>query len=125
MIPLFKYLFAKIYFFYRDTLHVRTRTHLYSSFVLALMLFANIFALTNTIALLFFDKMILGSGSHYYIYVGNAVMLAVLVIVSFKRRYVALISEMQSLTDAEKKRLTVIANNYVSLSLIALVPFIA
>lgn len=125
MILLFKYLFAKIYLFYRDTLHVRTRIHLYSSFVLSLILFANIFVLINLISYLFFDEIVLVTGLQYYIYAGNAVMLAVLIIVSSKRRYNILISQMQSLPESEKARLTVIAQVYVWVSLITLVPFIA
>jgi hypothetical protein len=68
--------------------------------------------------------MILGSGSHYFIYVGNAVVFTVLIVPSFKHRYVAVIKEIQALPSLDKKKLTVIANVYMALSMLTLVPFI-
>lgn len=124
MLRLFKYLFVKIYIFYRDRLHVRTRTHLYTSFVLSLILFANVFVLTNAVALFFSNDIILSTSSYDYLYAGNAVMFSVLFIVSFKRRYIALINEIRALPDTENTKLALIAKVYVGLSLLALVPFI-
>lgn len=124
MLQLFKYLFARIYFFYRDTLHVRARTHLYTSFVMSLILFANVFVLANTVSILLLDRVILGIGSYSFIYVGNAVMFTVLAAVSFKHRYATVIQEIQALPNHYKKRLTVIAGVYVLLSMLALVLFV-
>lgn len=125
MLRLFKYLFVKIYLFYRDILHIKNRTHLYTSFVLSLLLFANIFVLTNVVTLLIFNKMILSTNSYYYIYAGNVVMLSVLIIVSFKRRYIALVNEIRLLPDTEEKKIARVAKAYVVLSLLALVPFVS
>lgn len=124
MLPLFKYLFATIYLFYRDILHVRTRTHFFTSFVMALILLANVFVLVNALSILLLDRVILGIRSYSFIYLGNSVMFAVLAAVSFKQRYAIVIHEIQALPNHEKKRLKIIASVYVVLSMLALVPFI-
>lgn len=124
MLQLFKFTFSRIYLFYHEVLHVRTRTHYYTSFVLSLLVFANIFALVNAFTLFFLDRMVLGVQSNYFIYVGNAVMFSILIVVSIKRKYLAVIKEITGLPDDERKRLSTISNVYVIVSLLALLPFI-
>jgi uncharacterized protein YjfI (DUF2170 family) len=91
---------------------------------MSLILFSNVFVLANTVSILLLDRVILGIGSYSFIYVGNAVMFAVLAAVSFKQRYATVIHEIQALPNHYKKRLTVIASIYVLLSMLALVPFV-
>jgi hypothetical protein len=124
MIQMFKYIFSRIYLFYQNVLHVRRRTHFYTAFVLSLLVFANIFVIVNTFTFLLFDRMALGITSSYFIYIGNAVMFFMLIVVSISRKYVTVLKEIQLLQTSDKKKLTMISNVYVAISLVSLLPFI-
>ena len=123
MIQLFKYIFSRIYFFYRDVLHVRIKTHYYTSFVLALLIFANVFVLLN-IFILLFSGQAFDYTSPYYILIGNVLVFSILIMASVKRRYVIVLKEIQALPNTDKKRLAVISNTYIALSVLALLPFV-
>lgn len=124
MMQLFKFTFNMIYLFYQEILHVRTRTHYYSSFVLSLLVFANIFVLVNAFTMFFSNKMILVVQSPYFIYVGNGVVFSIFIVVSFKRKYLTVVKEIASLPNDEKKRLHTISIVYMILSLLAPLPFV-
>lgn len=124
MLRLFKYIFSRIYFFYQDVLHVRTKIHYYTSFVLSLLIFANVFVLLNIFTLLFFGQASFNYTSPYYILIGNGLMFSILIIASVKRRYVAVLKEIQVLPNDDRKRLTIISNAYIALSILALLPFV-
>lgn len=124
MLQLFKYTFSRIYFFYRDVLHVRTKIHYYTSFVLALLIFANVFVLLNIFTLLFSGQASFDYTSPYYILIGNGLVFSILIIASVKQRYVTVLKEIQALPSVDKKRLSMISNVYVVMSLLALLPFV-
>lgn len=124
MLQLFKYTFGRIYFFYKDVLHVRTNTHYYTSFVLALLIFANVFVLLNIFTLLFLGQASFDYTSPYYILIGNGLVFSILIIASVKQRYVMVLKEIQALSNVDKKRLSTVFNVYVIMSLLAVLPFI-
>lgn len=123
MLRLLKFTFGRIYFFYRDVFHMRTKIHFYTSFVLALLIFANVFVLLNTFTLLFSGQASFNYTSPYYILIGNGLAFSILIIANVKQRYVAVLNEIQALPSADRKRLIVISNAYIALSMLALLPF--
>jgi hypothetical protein len=124
MLKLFRYTFCRIYFFYRDVLHVRTKIHFYTSFVLGLLIFANVFVLLNIFTLLFSGQASFDYTSPYYILIGNGLVFSILIMASVKQRYVEVLKELQTLPNHDRKRLAVISNAYIVLSILALLPFI-
>ena len=124
MMLLFKYIFSRVYIFYQDVLHVREHTHYYTSFVLSVLVFGNMFVLINILSLLLFGHTVLRSQSIYFIYLGNIVMFSIFVISSLKRNYLEVVKEIQALTNSDRKRLSIICNIYVTLSLMAVLAFV-
>jgi len=124
MLQLLKYTFGRIYFFYKDALHVRTKIHFYTSFVLALLIFANVFVLINIFTLLISGQASFNYTSPYFILIGNGLMFSILIVASVKQRYVAVLKEIQALPNDDRKRLMIISNTYMALSILALLPFV-
>lgn len=124
MLQLFKFTFSRIYRFYVDVLHVRKQIHFYASFVLALLIFANVFVIVNIYTLLFSGKASFDYTSPYYILIGNGLVISILIIMSVRHRYIAILKEIQALPVEDRKRLTIMSNAYIAISLLALAPFI-
>src|SRR5260221_9584626 len=123
MTQLFKYLFSRVYIFYRDVLHVNSNAHYYTSFVVSVLVFENMFVLINILSLLFFQYMPLTAQSINFIYLGNIVMFLIFILSSFNRNYLMIIKEIQTLANYDRKRLSVICNIYVALSLMVEMTF--
>lgn len=123
MVRFFKYNFSRIYNFYRDVLHVRTNTHYYASFVLSLLIFANVFVLLNLFTLLFSGQASFNYTSPYFILIGNLLMLFTFIIVR-KGKYIDVIKEIQALPADDRKVLTTFSNAYITLSILVLLPLV-
>lgn len=120
MVQLFKHTFSRLYLFYQDVLNVKRNTHYYASFVLALLMFANVYTVINGFTLLAYRRIVFDYRTPFFILAGNALVFTMIVMVSMKQRYKVLTAESQTLSIDEKKKLNKNSNAYVIITLVLL-----
>lgn len=120
MIQLLKHTFSRICVFYREALEVKRNVHYYAAFVLALLVFANVYTFINGFTLLAFHGIGFDYRSPLFILIGDTLVLSVIALVSIKQRYKVLIIESQALPTEEKQRLDMGSNGYIVITLVLL-----
>lgn len=124
MLQLLSYTFCRIYFWYHGRLRdERGMLHYYSSFVLAFLVFGNVFLVVTIFALLVFGQPFFEVLLDFYILIGNIAVFGVVLVVSLKRRYIRMIQKFKNLSGADRSRMDTVSLYYIIVSLMSLVLF--
>jgi hypothetical protein len=124
MLQLLKYTFYRIYFWYQSVFGAQREVHYYSSFILSLLLFGNVFLVVTIFSLLTFRQLFFEDLLTFYIILGNILVFSMLIFVSAKRRYVKILEDCKNVSGVEKERLNNLSSRYIIISFIPLLAFI-
>lgn len=123
MIKLLKYIFCRLFLFYKDVLKASSKIHYNVSFVVALLLFGNIFLIINTFNTVVFGQSHFRELFIYYILIGNVLVFSMIAFASIKQMYKKWLEEFERLAKPEKTKLNIISVIYGAISLLSVAFF--
>lgn len=112
MIILYKYIFYKIFHFYISFFKEKEIPHWFASTITLLILLSNVIAIINAFLLLFYPEVIFMIDV-YFKYLALLFLFVTIRYVSYKKRYLSFINEVEKLPKKRKLRLSYISVFYV------------
>lgn len=109
MTRLYKYIFYRIYLFYKDKISTGSKTHIFAAVMLGLIFFGHLYLAISIFNYLIFGDHYFDDIFFYYVLIGNAIVLNTVIVVSNKQKYKKWIDDSEKLSIDEVRKIRLVS----------------